>query len=117
MDKAQGFGLEGVNAADTRLSEVDGEAGRLIIAGASVEAPQTFAQVVHRLFTAAGLEVDEVGGRLGRARLAASERVSRLEPALAMADGEVLLGQYQSIILAEIDGPRDRRLQIQIVGE
>jgi secondary thiamine-phosphate synthase enzyme len=37
--------------------------------------------------------------------------------ALAMADGEVLLGQYQSIILAELDGPRDRRLQIQIVGE
>jgi secondary thiamine-phosphate synthase enzyme len=37
--------------------------------------------------------------------------------ALAMADGEVLLGQYQSVILAELDGPRDRRLQLQIVGE
>lgn len=37
--------------------------------------------------------------------------------ALAMADGEVLLGQYQSVILAELDGPRDRRLQVQIVGE
>jgi len=36
---------------------------------------------------------------------------------LAMADGEVLLGQYQSVILAELDGPRDRRLQVQIVGE
>ena len=37
--------------------------------------------------------------------------------ALAMADGEVLLGQYQSVILAELDGPRDRRVQVQIVGE
>src|SRR5262249_33554152 len=36
---------------------------------------------------------------------------------LAMADGEILLGQYQSVILAELDGPRERRLQIQIVGE
>ena len=37
--------------------------------------------------------------------------------ALAMADGEVLLGQYQSVILAELDGPRDRKLQVQVVGE
>jgi thiamine phosphate synthase YjbQ (UPF0047 family) len=34
-----------------------------------------------------------------------------------MADGEVLLGQYQSVILAELDGPRERKLQVQIVGE
>jgi secondary thiamine-phosphate synthase enzyme len=37
--------------------------------------------------------------------------------ALAVADGEVLLGQYQSVILAELDGPRERKLQVQIVGE
>ena len=37
--------------------------------------------------------------------------------ALAVADAEVLLGQYQSVILAELDGPRERRLQVQIVGE
>lgn len=37
--------------------------------------------------------------------------------ALAVADGEILLGQYQSIIVAELDGPRERRLQVQIVGE
>ena len=37
--------------------------------------------------------------------------------ALAVADGEILLGQYQSIIVAELDGPRERRLQLQIVGE
>jgi secondary thiamine-phosphate synthase enzyme len=37
--------------------------------------------------------------------------------ALAVADAEILLGQYQSVILAELDGPRERRLQAQIVGE
>ena len=37
--------------------------------------------------------------------------------ALAVGDGEILLGQYQSVIVAELDGPRDRRLQVQIVGE
>jgi secondary thiamine-phosphate synthase enzyme len=37
--------------------------------------------------------------------------------ALAVADAEVLLGQYQSVILAELDGPRERKLQVQVVGE
>jgi secondary thiamine-phosphate synthase enzyme len=37
--------------------------------------------------------------------------------ALAVADGEALLGQYQSVILAELDGPRERLLQVQIVGD
>jgi thiamine phosphate synthase YjbQ (UPF0047 family) len=36
---------------------------------------------------------------------------------LAVADGEPLLGQYQSVIVAELDGPRERRLQVQVVGE
>jgi thiamine phosphate synthase YjbQ (UPF0047 family) len=36
---------------------------------------------------------------------------------LAVADAEVLLGQYQSVILAELDGPRERKLQVQVVGE
>jgi secondary thiamine-phosphate synthase enzyme len=36
---------------------------------------------------------------------------------LGVADGEILLGQYQSVILAELDGPRERRLQVQIIGE
>jgi secondary thiamine-phosphate synthase enzyme len=37
--------------------------------------------------------------------------------ALAVADGEILLGQYQSVMVAEFDGPRVRKLQVQIVGE
>lgn len=46
-------GLEGVVAAETRLSHVDGEGGRLIIAGFSVEtlaAKASFEEVVHLLW-------------------------------------------------------------------
>jgi len=35
---------------------------------------------------------------------------------LPVADGEMVLGQYQSIILAELDGPRARQVTIQAVG-
>ena len=37
--------------------------------------------------------------------------------ALGVANGEILLGQYQSVILAKLDGPRERQLQVQIIGE
>ena len=36
--------------------------------------------------------------------------------ALPVRNGELLLGTYQSVILAELDGPRDRALQLQILG-
>jgi len=36
--------------------------------------------------------------------------------ALPVRDGELLLGTYQAVILAELDGPRDRSLQVQILG-
>lgn len=35
---------------------------------------------------------------------------------LQVADGELVLGTFQSVILAELDGPRDRSLQLQILG-
>ena len=31
-------------------------------------------------------------------------------------DGELALGNWQSIILAELDGPRDRSIQVQVLG-
>jgi secondary thiamine-phosphate synthase enzyme len=37
--------------------------------------------------------------------------------ALGVADGKIVLGEYQSVILAELDGPRERRLQVHIFGE
>jgi secondary thiamine-phosphate synthase enzyme len=35
---------------------------------------------------------------------------------LPIRNGELLLGTFQSVILAELDGPRERALQVQILG-
>jgi secondary thiamine-phosphate synthase enzyme len=37
--------------------------------------------------------------------------------ALSVRAGEVVLGQWQSIIFAELDGPQVRNIQVQILGE
>ena len=36
---------------------------------------------------------------------------------LPVCEGELVLGQFQSVILAEMDGPRERSLKLQFVGE
>ena len=36
---------------------------------------------------------------------------------LPVQEGKVVLGEFQSVILAELDGPRDRTLQVQILGQ
>jgi secondary thiamine-phosphate synthase enzyme len=36
---------------------------------------------------------------------------------LPVSDGELVLGQFQSVILAEMDGPRERSLRVQFVGD
>jgi secondary thiamine-phosphate synthase enzyme len=36
---------------------------------------------------------------------------------LPVSAGEVVLGQYQSVILAELDGPRERSVKVQLMGE
>jgi secondary thiamine-phosphate synthase enzyme len=36
---------------------------------------------------------------------------------LPVHGGELVLGQFQSVILAELDGPRERNLKVQFVGE
>ena len=35
---------------------------------------------------------------------------------LQIADGEVVLGGWQSVIMAELDGPRERTIRIQAMG-
>jgi secondary thiamine-phosphate synthase enzyme len=37
--------------------------------------------------------------------------------AIALAEGELVLGQYQSVMLYELDGPRPRRVSVQVYGE
>jgi secondary thiamine-phosphate synthase enzyme len=37
--------------------------------------------------------------------------------AVPVEDGEAVLGQYQSLIVGELDGPRERRITVQVLGE
>ena len=34
-----------------------------------------------------------------------------------VSEGRLVLGQYQSIMLVELDGPRERNVAVQMVGE
>ncbi|MEW5757192.1 MAG: secondary thiamine-phosphate synthase enzyme YjbQ [Pseudomonadota bacterium] len=36
---------------------------------------------------------------------------------IALADGRLALGQWQSVLLVELDGPRRRTVSVQIIGE
>jgi citrate synthase len=81
-------GLEGVVVSETAISDVDGERGRLIIAGSDVEKLAGFIRyedAVSRVITAAGGTIDT--SRIGAARAAAWEVVPRLGDALEHADG------------------------------
>ncbi|HEX6242987.1 MAG TPA: citrate synthase [Polyangiales bacterium] len=79
-------GLEGVVVAETLLSEVDGERGRLIIAGFDVEqlaARHGFEHVVSLLWKSSeGLSERDARTALGQARARAFERLPRLGDAL-----------------------------------
>lgn len=85
-------GLEGVVVAATRLSDVDGEAGRLVIAGRDVERlakDGDFESAVRALWSAGGIAVPDavkLQAELGAARVRAFESVSRVRGALE-ADG------------------------------
>lgn len=37
--------------------------------------------------------------------------------AVAVNNGELTLGRFQSVIFDELDGPRKREISIQVVGE
>jgi citrate synthase len=80
-------GLAGVVVAETRLSDVDGEGGRLVIAGHDVEAlagVRTFEDVCGMLW---GAGADEVHARLGEGRARAFELLPRLGNALDRGSG------------------------------
>jgi citrate synthase len=87
-------GLENVVAAETRLSDVDGERGRLVIAGADVERMEGgFEEVAAALWSAAGLDGAAMAAKLGPARVEAFSRVPSLGAALDVPDGmEALRG-------------------------
>ncbi len=90
-------GLEGVVVADTGLSEVDGERGRLILRGHDVEAlalSATCEDAVGLLLRGAlpaAAEREEIRRGLGEARAAAFARLPRLGDALEATDGMAAL--------------------------
>jgi citrate synthase len=89
-------GLEGVVVADTQISDVDGERGKLVIAGSDVEelAQATpFEAAVRQVLTAGGAPGEPITpAAIGGARAAAWELLPRLGDALDLPDGMDALG-------------------------
>src|SRR5262245_13401550 len=103
-------GLEGVVVADTQLSDVDGERGRLVIRGHDVEslaAATDFEALCALLWTGAlpsPAAHAELRARLGRARVRAYARLPKLGDALASADGmESLRAALAHLRASELD--------------
>jgi len=85
-------GLEGVVVADTALSQVDGERGRLVIAGHDVEAlggKRSFEELCRELWAAipGATSASELRSALGRERVWAFEQLETLGRALFAPDG------------------------------
>jgi citrate synthase len=136
LTKSQ-IGLDGVPAAETVLSHVDGERGELIIAGehvAELASRSSFEGVTARLWTAATgrpLAEADVRKSLGAARERAFARLADLLPAtrgLSIVDGfraaiaglraengldheATIVGAFPVIAGALV--PRSRRIQTQ----
>ncbi len=111
---ASASGLEGVHAADTALSDVDGERGRLVIAGHDVEtlAPVArFEDAAAALWQAAGMpdapDATTLRAALAEARGEAFERLPRLGDALATPDGMDALRAAAAHLPATGDPARD----------
>ena len=94
--KKSPIGLDGVPAAETALSHVDGERGELIIAGehvADLAGKSSFESLTARLWNAAtgrSLSEANVRARLGAARERAFTRLPDLLPAtrgMSVVDG------------------------------
>lgn len=109
--KIQASGLEDVVAATTRLSDVNGDAGKLVIAGKSVEelaGSWSFEEVVHLMWRGrrpTARELVQVRARLGEAREEAYERLGDLGDALALPDAMDALRAAAGHLTA-MEGPR-----------
>ncbi len=114
---AQASGLEGVMAADTRLSDVDGEIGRLIIAGEDVErlaGQQRFSSVCAALWREAGANTpSDLEAALGAAREAAWRRRADWSVALDAADGMEALRGAVGMLASSLDDDVDA---VQLTG-
>lgn len=102
--KASSTGLEGVNVADTLISEVDGANGRLIIAGYTAETLATtlsFEQLAHLLWTGEEANAQPKSAlisRFGLARVAAFARLEACRSILNKNDAMDSLRSFISLI-------------------
>lgn len=80
-------GLEGVVVADTRLSEVDGERGRLVVAGRDVEQLAGEASFEEAAALLWAVEAGAARAAIAEGRVMAFERIAQLGDALDRADG------------------------------
>jgi citrate synthase len=113
MQNAVALGLEGVTVAETELSLVDGERGRLVLRGYEVEDAAerlSFAEVC-------GLFLDgeprDLSTELGEARAFAFDRIERLGDALEAADA---MDALRSAISHLPPGEGDRATAIRAIG-
>ncbi|GGP22075.1 citrate synthase [Silvimonas iriomotensis] len=100
-------GLDGVIAAQTRLSHVDGEAGRLILRGFELEqlaGHWTFEEVAALLWQDIVPHAADLAGSLGQARCAAWQRFHPLLPQLA---GMSAIEGMRFLLAAVPDEPAD----------
>ena len=96
------IGLDGVAAAETALSHVDGEKGKLIIAGefvADLAAANSFEGLTARLWSLSGTPISEaeVRAALGEARVRTFKRLTAL---LAASDGLSVVDGFRAAIAA-----------------
>lgn len=107
------LGLDGVIVADTAISEVDGERGRLLVAGLDIESLAghvPFAAACCLLLDGAlpgAAALAELGRSLGRARAAASARLADHGAALRLADPMDALRAMLSAHHAPLPRPGD----------
>src|SRR5512140_1750862 len=110
-------GLEGVVVAETRLSEVDGEQGRLIIAGSEVESLAgaiSFEEVCARLWAPYAKQPlpSSLQAALGEARVRAFGGLDGLGNALVAEDGMDALRASLAHVPAPPGGELETYLQL-----
>ncbi|WP_274630234.1 citrate synthase [Arvimicrobium flavum] len=112
------IGLDGVAAAETRLSHIDGERGVLVIAGEAVERlalEAGFEEVAARLWSLADAQqrdATSVGAALATARLRAFDRLPAM---LAVTEGMPIVAAFRAAVAALQPDP-DLPPEAAIVG-
>jgi citrate synthase len=112
--KQSASGLDGVVAADTRLSDVDGERGQLIVAGDDIESLAghvSFGTLAARLFEqAGGASCSDPSRALAEGRALAFGLLPRLGDSLAKPDGMDALRAAAAHLPSPYDGGAAQRV-------